>query len=85
MATGLAVFLFATGAVALFVVGMSLTLIIKGRHMDSEISTNPHMRARGIKCAVQEAREARLQEQGDDCTTVGCSGNCAACDDPVRK
>ena len=43
MPTWLIVFLFALGAVALFVVGMSLTLMIKGHNIDSEISTNKNM------------------------------------------
>lgn len=54
MPTWLIVFLFALGAVALFVVGMSLTLMIKGHHIDSEISTNKNMQRLGIRCAVQE-------------------------------
>ena len=58
MPTWLIVFLFALGAVALFVVGMSLTLMIKGHHIDSEISTNKNMQRLGIKCAVHETREA---------------------------
>ena len=58
MPTWLIVFLFALGAVALFVVGMSLTLM-------------------GIRCAVQESREASGQT---DCADAGCSGNCSACD-----
>lgn len=77
MPTWLIVFLFALGAVALFVVGMSLTLMIKGHNIDSEISTNKNMQRLGIKCAVQEARE----EMADgDCAAPGCSGNCAGCD-----
>ena len=65
-------------AVGLFVLGMSLTLMIKGHHIDSEISTNKNMHKLGIKCAVQETRE---QMAGmDDCAPeIGCSGNCAAC------
>ena len=57
---------------------MSLTLIFKGHHIDSEISTNENMRKLGIKCAVQETRE---QMTGlEDCASEpGCSGNCAAC------
>lgn len=80
MPTWLIVFLFALGAVALFVVGMSLTLMIKGHHIDSEISTNPNMQRLGIKCAVHETREA---DGGADCsgnTPAGCAGNCSACD-----
>lgn len=81
MPTWLIVFLFAFGAVALFVVGMSLTLMIKGHHIDSEISTNRNMQRLGIKCAVHETREA---DGGADCSDgsplSGCSGNCSACD-----
>ena len=77
----LTVILCATGAVAFFVVGMSLTLMLKGHHLDSEISTNKEMQRRGIKCAVQETREADgSAECSDTHTAVGCSGNCGACD-----
>ena len=67
-------------AVGLFVLGMSLTLMIKGHHIESEISTNKEMQRRGIKCAVQESREA--QTHADDCASQDplCSGNCAGCD-----
>lgn len=69
-------------AVGLFVLGMSLTLMIKGHHIDSEISTNKHMQKLGIKCAVQETREmdgtAACSE--DASPLEGCSGNCGACD-----
>ena len=63
--------------VGLFVAGLSLTLIIKGHHIDSEISTNKNMQRLGIKCAVQEAREEMADS---DCAAPGCSGNCAGCD-----
>lgn len=80
MSVWLVVFLFALLFVALFVLGMSITLIAKGRNIDSEISTNRHMRERGITCAVEDTRK----EQGAECGTdsIGCSsdGNCAACD-----
>lgn len=81
MPTWLIVLLCAVAAVAFFVVGMSLTLMIKGHHIDSEISTNKDMQRLGIKCAVQETREA---DGSADCSdthaAVGCSGNCGACD-----
>ena len=74
----LIIILLAILAVGLFVLAMSLTLIFKGHHIDSEISTNENMRKLGIKCAVQETRE---QMTGlEDCASEpGCSGNCAAC------
>lgn len=77
MPSWLILLLAAVAAVALFVVGMSLTLMIKGHHIDSEISTNKDMQRLGIKCAVQESREDSGQT---DCATAGCSGNCSACD-----
>lgn len=76
MAHWLIVLLFSIAAVALFVIGMSLTLMIKGHNIDSEISTNKDMQRLGIKCAVQESREDSGQT---DCDSV-CSGNCSSCD-----
>lgn len=76
MSDWLIILLFSIAAVALFVAGMSLTLMIKGHHIDSEISTNRNMRRLGIKCAVQEAREDSGQS---DCGSP-CSGSCSACD-----
>ena len=71
MSNWIIVILCAVAAVALFVAGMSLTLMLKGHHIDSEISTNKEMQRRGIKCAVQA-----------DCSDTSglCSGNCAGCD-----
>lgn len=77
MGSILLVILVAIGAVALFVLAMSLTLIFKGHHIDSEISTNKDMQRLGIKCAVQETREDMAAENCDD---NPCSGNCAGCD-----
>ena len=70
--------LIAIGVVGFFVLAMSLTYLIKGHHIQSEISTNPSMQKMGIKCAVQESRE----DMGlTDCDTGSiCSGNCAGCD-----
>ena len=77
MPTWLILLLCAILAVGLFVLGMSLTLMIKGHNIDSEISTNKNMQRLGIKCAVQESREDSGQT---DCADAGCSGNCSACD-----
>ncbi len=77
MPAWLIVILISVLCVGLFVAGLSLTLMIKGHHIDSEISTNKNMQRLGIKCAVQEARA----EMADgDCADFGCSGNCAGCD-----
>ncbi|MEG1623017.1 MAG: hypothetical protein RR330_06580 [Alistipes sp.] len=77
MPTWLIVILCAVVALALFVLGMSLTLMLKGHNIDSEISTNKHMQERGIKCAIQEMQE---EVNAADCKEAGCTGNCAGCD-----
>ena len=77
MSNTLVVILVAIAALALFVLAMSLTLIFKGHHIDSEISTNKNMQKLGIKCAVQETREDMADE---GCADSACSGNCAGCD-----
>lgn len=77
MPTWLIVILITIVAVALFVLAMSLTLILKGRNIDSEISTNKNMQKLGIRCAVQESREDSGQV---DCADLGCAGNCSSCD-----
>ncbi len=77
MSSYLIVFLYCLGAVAIFVVGLSITLIFKGHFVDSEIATNKNMQNLGIRCAVQESR---TDEQGVSCNDVGCSGNCAGCE-----
>lgn len=65
-------------AVAFFVVGLSLTLIFKGRHIDSEIADNKNMQALDIKCAAQQMREEAGTtgggKSGDDCRSFGCAG-----------
>ena len=78
MATWVVVLLFSVGAVLLFVVGLSLTLIVKGHHIDGEISTNRHMRERGITCAVHDAVGA--QNGTSACADSLCGDkNCATC------
>ena len=49
MSSILTVIIVAVAAVAFFVLAMSLTLIFKGHHIDSEISTNKDMQRLGIK------------------------------------
>ena len=78
MSTLLFTVIAAVAVVGFFALALSLTYILKGHHIQSEISTNPNMQKMGIKCAVQESRE----DMGlTDCDTGSiCSGNCAGCD-----
>jgi hypothetical protein len=82
MAGWVVVLLFSVGAVLLFVVGLSLSLIVRGRHFDGEISSNPHMRARGITCAVADAMGAPGGSSRDaGCGTGDQDSSCANCAD----
>lgn len=81
MSAILIVILISIVVVAFFMVALSLTQIFKGHPIQSEISTNPHMQARGIKCAMQQEREAQLEAMGKDgcATNTDCNGECSAC------
>ncbi len=78
MAIWLVVVLFSVGAVLLLTVGLSLTLIFKGHHIDGEISTNRHMKALGITCAVKDALDT---DSDRECSDICGDRNCAACAD----
>lgn len=77
MSNILVVILIAVIAVALFVVGMSLTLMIKGHHIDSEIGDNIHMKQRGIKCTAQQILDEERAING----LPPIEGECAICKD----
>lgn len=69
----------AVAAVGLFALGLSLTLILRGHHIRSEIGENEQMRRRGIKCAIETMREeagGTLSRERPDCPPTDC-GECA--------
>jgi hypothetical protein len=78
MATWFVVLLFSVGAVLFLVLGLSLTLMIKGHHIDGEISTNRHMRERGITCAVHDAVSTTSTRA--DCASGCADKSCLTCD-----
>lgn len=74
-------FIVAIVAVGLLVLGLSITILIKGRNMQGDISENDAMRARGIECAAATMRreEAALHGQ-NPMENEGCGkGVCADC------
>ncbi len=76
--------IFSVVAVLLFVVGLSLTLMIKGHYIDGEIATNRNMRERGITCAVHDAAGAvpasALSSGSSGCVDSPCGDKtCATC------
>lgn len=76
------IILIAIGAVALFVLGLSITLIVKGRNMQTEVGENDEMKKRGIKCTSQQIREDEAALRGVPLSDIqgGClEGNCNVC------
>lgn len=75
----------AAAAVALFILGMSITLMVKGHHIESEIGDNPNMQKLGIRCAIRESiDEERALRGADACLPdITCPGasaeNCDSC------
>lgn len=69
------------GAVALMMVGLALTRIIKGRDLQSDVGNNDEMKKRGIKCAQQEMREQEAAEKGAVCCeeAIKCGSDCGSC------
>lgn len=81
MANWLIIIGISIAALGFFVLAMSLTLLIKGHHIDSEISTNKDMKRLGIQCAVHETRrDDGTSACSGNTAAIGCSGNCAGCD-----
>ncbi len=74
---GLSLIIVATAvAIGFLVLGMSLTLILRGHHIRSEIADNPEMKKRGIRCA---AEEMRALENGNDDASGCAAGDCTSC------
>lgn len=71
---------------ALLMLGLSITLLRKGHHIQGEVGENDEMKKRGLKCAtaeiIEEERALGLlpDEEADRCTP-SCSNNCSTCAD----
>ena len=68
-------------AVGLMVLGLSITLIRKGHHIQSDVGDNEEMKKHGIMCASAEFRREEAILRGEDPDSVaGCGkGACGDC------
>ncbi len=74
--------LFAVGAVALLVVGYSITYFFRGRHIQRDVGDNENMQKMGLKCTSQQIREDEAALRGTSAHDLfsGCGiGDCADC------
>lgn len=84
--TTLLVIVIAIIAVAFLVIGLSITLIFKGRHMQTEVGENDEMRKRGLKCAKEQFNREEAELRGEDCdNNVSCGGSCGSCSEHTDK
>ena len=67
--------------VGLFALAMSITLIVKGKNIDSEIGDNQNMKDLGITCARHQIEEEERRLRGEDgCNTRPCQpSGCGSC------
>ena len=80
MPAWLLILMVSVAVVLFFVVGMSLTLILKGHYMESEIGDNENMKKLGIKCASQQMREEAQDGAGACVGIEACDdGDCRSC------
>ncbi len=73
-------------AVGLMVFGLSITVIRKGRPMESDVGSNREMKKRGIECAAAQIRRQEAERTGKkeyltacgavDCEQCGVEGGC---------
>lgn len=74
-------FLIAIVAVALFVLGLSITLMRKGRPLQGDVGENDDMKRLGLECTTKAARREEAELRGEPYTDIdGCGlGTCGSC------
>ena len=70
--------------VGLFVLGLSITQIRKGRDLQSDVGSNDEMRKRGIECTSAQIRREEAALRGENARIdLPCgTGSCDTCDSP---
>lgn len=72
-------FIIAVAAVALMIVGLSITLMRKGHNIQGDVGDNDKMKELGLKCALKEELDTHCQNndaKGDSCSTCVGQSEC---------
>lgn len=74
-------FLIAIVAIALFMVGLSITLMRRGRNLQGDVGENDDMKRLGLECTSQTIRREEAALRGEEYVPLsGCAtGSCASC------
>ncbi len=77
------VLLVAVVAVAFMMLGLAITVIRKGRPLQSDVGDNDDMKRLGLKCTAQQFREeeASLSNSKIENQYSGCGASCGSCSD----
>lgn len=66
-------------AVGFFMLGLSITLMVKGRNLQSEVGENDDMKRLGIKCTSQQIMEDEAMLTGKTIDIGNCDVTCGTC------
>lgn len=81
MSPTLLVIVVAVVAVGLMVLGLSITILRKGRNLQGDVGDNDEMKKRGLKCTSEEFRREEAALKGTDCDNdeLCGGGGCGSC------
>lgn len=71
-------FFIAAGAVAFFILGLSITLMRKGRHLQGDVGENDDMKRMGLECTTKAALSEEAALRGEELCSDPGSG-CGSC------
>lgn len=72
-------FVIAIVAIALMVLGLSITLMRKGRNIQTDVGSNDDMRRLGLKCTIEQMGGASCASSAV-CGTDGTPTSCSSCE-----
>lgn len=75
------IFLITIVAVALMMLGLSITLLRKGRNLQGDVGENDDMKRMGLECTSAQIRREEAELRGEPMPEdLLCgSGNCSSC------
>lgn len=80
MNTTLLILLISIAALALFVLGLSITIIRKGHPIETDVGSNRDMKQLGLECASAQIRREEAERTGRKVyLSEGCEGACDSC------
>lgn len=76
------IFLIAVVALGIFMLGLSITLMRKGRNIQGDVGDNTEMKALGLECALKEGGVSGCNPDTESCQD---GSTCGTCDKPTNQ